>query len=110
MQVNGPEDEALGRDAVNWQLHEDNVRRLRGRIFKAAQEQDLAKLRSLHLNRPRGLLEPCASTRRTHGSQGGGAQQCVPPTRLRCILEYITGLHPNPTRHARTGGVCVQAG
>jgi hypothetical protein len=38
MQVNGPEDEALGWDAVNWQLHEDNVRRLRGRIFKAAQE------------------------------------------------------------------------
>ena len=47
MQVNGPEDEALGWDAVNWRLHEDNVRRLRGRIFKAAQEQDLAKLRSL---------------------------------------------------------------
>jgi RNA-directed DNA polymerase len=47
MQVNGPEDEALGWDAVNWRLHEDNVRRLRGRIYKAAQDQDLAKLRSL---------------------------------------------------------------
>ena len=45
--VNGPEDEALSWDAVNWRLHEDNVRRLRGRIFKAAQGQDLAKLRSL---------------------------------------------------------------
>jgi RNA-directed DNA polymerase len=33
-------------DAINWRLHEDNVRRLRRRIFKAAQEQDLAKLRS----------------------------------------------------------------
>ena len=47
MQVNGPEDGALDWDAVNWRLHEDNVRRLRGRIFKAAQEQDLATLRSL---------------------------------------------------------------
>jgi N-terminal domain of reverse transcriptase len=57
MQVNGPEDEALGWDAVNWQLHEDNVRRLRGRIFKAAQGQDLAKLRSLQkMTAPRGAL------------------------------------------------------
>jgi RNA-directed DNA polymerase len=47
MQVNGPEDGVPDWDAVNWRLHEDNVRRLRGRIFKAAKEQDLAKLRSL---------------------------------------------------------------
>jgi hypothetical protein len=33
------------------------------------------------LNRPSGLLEPCAVTSRSHGSQGGGAQQCAPPTR-----------------------------
>ncbi len=62
MQVNGPEDGALSWDAVNWRLHEDNVRRLGGRIFKAAQET------SVHLNRPWGLLEPCASTRRKHSS------------------------------------------
>src|SRR6266516_3509747 len=47
MTVNGTEDVALEWDAINWRLHEDNVRRLRGRIFKAAQEQDLAKVRSL---------------------------------------------------------------
>jgi hypothetical protein len=57
MQVNEPEDGALGWDAVNWRLHEGNVRRLRGRIFKAAQEQDLAKLRSLQkMTAPRGAL------------------------------------------------------
>jgi RNA-directed DNA polymerase len=47
MQVNGPEDVALDWDAINWRLHEDNVRRLRQRIFKAVQEGDLARARNL---------------------------------------------------------------
>ena len=45
-QANGPEG-VPDWDAVNWQAHEDNVRRLRQRIFKAAREQDWAKVRSL---------------------------------------------------------------
>jgi RNA-directed DNA polymerase len=45
--VNGPEDKVLEWEAVNWRLHEDNVRRLRQRIFKAVQEGDLAKARNL---------------------------------------------------------------
>jgi RNA-directed DNA polymerase len=45
--VNGPEDVGLDWDGVDWRLHEDNVRRLRQRIFKAAQEGDLAKARNL---------------------------------------------------------------
>ncbi len=45
-QVNGPED-VPDWDAINWQVHEGNVRRLRQRIFKAAREQDWAKVRSL---------------------------------------------------------------
>ena len=32
-QVNGPEDEVLDWDAVDWRRVEDNVRRLRQRIF-----------------------------------------------------------------------------
>jgi len=44
--VNGPEG-VPDWDAINWQVHEGNVRRLRQRIFKAAREQDWAKLRSL---------------------------------------------------------------
>jgi RNA-directed DNA polymerase len=47
MMVNGTEDGTLEWDAVNWRLHEENVRQLRRRIFKAAKDQDLAKLRSL---------------------------------------------------------------
>jgi hypothetical protein len=44
--VNGPEG-VPGWDAINWQVQEGNVRRLRQRIFKAAREQDRAKVRSL---------------------------------------------------------------
>src|SRR5687768_5206549 len=47
MTVNGTEDVVSEWDAINWRLHEDNVGRLRRRIFKAAKEQDLAKLRFL---------------------------------------------------------------
>src|SRR5438105_3200441 len=43
MMVNGTEDAVLEWDAINWRLHQDNVRRLRRRIFKAAKEGDLAK-------------------------------------------------------------------
>jgi RNA-directed DNA polymerase len=47
MTVNGTEDVTLVWEAIDWRLHEDNVRRLRRRIFKAAKEQDLARVRSL---------------------------------------------------------------
>ena len=57
MTVNGTEDVALEWDAINWRLHEDNVRRLRRRIFKAATDEDLAKVRSLQkMTAPRGAL------------------------------------------------------
>lgn len=45
--VNGPEDATPNWDAVRWRAHEDNVRRLRQRIFKATQDGDLAKVRNL---------------------------------------------------------------
>ena len=45
--VNGPEDAALCWEAVDWRHHEDNVRRLRQRIFTAAQEGNLATVRNL---------------------------------------------------------------
>ena len=45
--VNGPEDATLSWEAVDWRHHEDNVRRLRQRIFTAAQEGNLATVRNL---------------------------------------------------------------
>ena len=44
--VNGPED-VLDWDAIDWRAHEDNVARLRRRIFTATRKQDWARVRSL---------------------------------------------------------------
>ena len=44
--VNGPED-VFDWDAIDWRTHEDNVARLRRRIFTATREQDWARVRSL---------------------------------------------------------------
>src|SRR2546427_3510932 len=45
--VNGPEDEVLDWDAVDWRQAEDSVRRLRQRIFTASKAGDLKKVRNL---------------------------------------------------------------
>src|SRR5271166_16597 len=45
--VNGPEDEISDWDAVDWRRVEDDVRRLRRRIFTAAQAGNLKRVRNL---------------------------------------------------------------
>jgi RNA-directed DNA polymerase len=45
--VNGPEDDVVDWDAVQWRRVEDDVRRLRQRIFTATQAGDLARVRNL---------------------------------------------------------------
>jgi RNA-directed DNA polymerase len=47
--VNGPEDDVQEPrwDAIDWRAHEENVRRLRQRIFKASQDGDWPKVRNL---------------------------------------------------------------
>ena len=47
LDVNGPEDVDLDWDAVDWRFHEEQVRRLRQRIFKATQDGDLKRVRNL---------------------------------------------------------------
>ena len=55
--VNGPEGEFLDWDAVDWRQVEEDVRRLRQRIFAASQAGDLKKVRNLQkLTAPRGAL------------------------------------------------------
>ena len=56
--ANGPEDENLGWDTIVWPVHEENVRRLRQRIFKATKEQDLATVR----NQQRMMLRSWSNT------------------------------------------------
>jgi RNA-directed DNA polymerase len=45
--VNGPEDVIHPWDATSWRRHEENVRRLRGRIFKATKDGDWPTVRNL---------------------------------------------------------------
>src|SRR5580765_5945154 len=45
--VNGPQDDNLDWDAIWWRPVEDDVRRLRRRIFKASQDGDLKRVRNL---------------------------------------------------------------
>jgi hypothetical protein len=55
--VNGPEDAPPTWDTVAWRRHEENVRRLRGRIFKATMDGDWPKVRNLQkLTAPRSAL------------------------------------------------------
>jgi RNA-directed DNA polymerase len=65
--VNGPEDDHARWEATAWRAHEENVRRLRQRIFTASQDGDLAKVRNLQ-NASQGSLEPDAGTTGTSGS------------------------------------------
>ena len=45
--VNGPEDEVVDWDAVEWRQVEDDVRRLRQRIFAASRDGDHQRVRDL---------------------------------------------------------------
>ena len=47
-EANGPEGDVLDWDAVQWRRAEDDVRRLRQRIFTASRAGDLKKVRSLN--------------------------------------------------------------
>ena len=47
VEVNGPEGDVVDWDAVDWRRVEDDVRRLRHRIFTATQTGDLTKVRNL---------------------------------------------------------------
>src|SRR2546421_1018760 len=62
--VNGPEDDADGWLAVDWQRAEDDVRRLRQRIFTATKAGDLARVRNLQKLMLRSRANALLSVRR----------------------------------------------
>ena len=62
--VNGPEGDVLGWDAVDWRQAEDDVRRLRQRIFTASKAGDLKKVRSLQRLMLRSRANALVSVRR----------------------------------------------
>jgi RNA-directed DNA polymerase len=71
--VNGPKDAVLDWDAVDWRSIEDSVRRLRQRIFKAAQAGDLKRVRNLQKLMLRSFANTLSSVRRVTQRNAGRA-------------------------------------
>jgi RNA-directed DNA polymerase len=70
--VNGTED-GLTWDAIDWRLHEQVVRRLRGRIFTAVRDGDLAMARNLQKLMLRSWSNTLVSVRRVTQLNAGRA-------------------------------------
>src|SRR3984885_5716129 len=69
--VNGPEDDVLDWDAVDWRRAEDDVRRLRQRIFTASKAGDLKKVRNLQKLMLRSRANALLSVRRVTAINAG---------------------------------------
>jgi len=69
--VNGPEGEVLDWGSIDWAEVEDDVRRLRQRIFTASQAGDLAKVRSLQKLMLRSRANALVSVRRVTERNAG---------------------------------------
>ena len=69
--VNGPEDDVLDWDAVDWRAVEDDVRRLRQRIFTASRAGDLNKVRNLQKLMLRSRAGALLSVRRVTEQNAG---------------------------------------
>ena len=79
--VNGPEDALEGWAGVDWRTHEDNVRRLRQRIFKATRDGDLKRVRELQKlilrSRSNTLISVRQVTQRNAGRKTAGIDGIV---------------------------------
>src|SRR5258705_10851421 len=62
--ANGPEGDVVDWDAVRWRQVEDDVRRLRARIFTATQAGDLSRVRNLQKLMLRSRANALLSVRR----------------------------------------------
>ncbi len=69
--VNGPRDDDLDWDAILWRPVEEDVRRLRRRIFKASQEGDLKRVRNLQRLMLRSRSNTLVSVRRVTQRNAG---------------------------------------
>ncbi len=100
--VNGPEDEVLDWDAVDWRACEKRVRRLRQRIFTASRAGDLKKVRNLQklmLRSRANTLVECAAgdgAQRWSHDGGRGRRGGAHPRRPRWI--WSTGCSTAPSR------------
>src|SRR5947208_9913220 len=71
--VNGPKDVTLDWADIDWRLHEENVRRLRQRIFTAAREGSWASVRNLQKLMLRSWSNTLVSVRQVTQRNAGRA-------------------------------------
>jgi RNA-directed DNA polymerase len=71
--ANGPEDEGTDWPSIDWRQADDDVRRLRQRIFTATQAGDLAKVRNLQKLMLRSRANALVSVRRVAEVNAGRA-------------------------------------
>jgi len=94
--VNGPEDDRLNWDAIEWRAQEETVRRLRQRIFKATRDGDLKKVRNLQKlmlrSRANTLVSVRQATQRNAGRKTAGIDGEVALTSL-ARAQLATALH-----------------
>jgi RNA-directed DNA polymerase len=69
--VNGPEDATLDWHAIDWRACEENVRRLRQRIFAASRAGDLKRVRRLQKLMLRSRSNTLLSVRRVTEHNAG---------------------------------------
>ncbi|SRR6266540_699732 len=105
--VNGPGGEVLDWDAIDWVAAENNVRRLRQRIFTASQAGDLPKVRNLQKLMLRSLANTLASVRRVteHNAgrltPGADGEVVVTPSAKAELVERVHGRRPERPRPVR---------
>ncbi|WP_217167081.1 group II intron reverse transcriptase/maturase [Streptomyces sp. AC512_CC834] len=99
--VNGPKDATLVWHGIDWAGCEKNVRRLRQRIFKASQEGDLKKVRSLQKLMLRSRSNTLVSVKRVTQQSSGrktagidGERALTPAARGRLAAEIHRSSEP----------------
>src|SRR5204863_8187114 len=99
--VSGPEDASLDWRQIGWRQVEQNVRRLRQRIFTASKAGDLARVRRLQKLMLRSRSNTLVSVRRvternagrlTAGVDGAGA--LTPEAKMQLVDRIQHGAEP----------------
>jgi RNA-directed DNA polymerase len=101
LDVNGLEDEPSDWNAIVWRHHEDNVRRLRHRIFKATRAQDYKTVRNLQRMMLRSWSNTLVSVRQVTQRNAGrdtagvdGKVALTSPARMRLVKELHRHAQP----------------
>jgi RNA-directed DNA polymerase len=101
--VNGPEDDDLDWGSIDWPEVEDEVRRLRQRIFTASQAGDLAKVRNLQKLMLRSRANALVSVRRVTELNAGRKTAGVDGR----VVVTAPGKAALANRVRRRGGACA---